>query len=120
VGRLATARDNKPHVVPVRYAFKSGKIYIDTARDSKKTRNIIKNNRVAFVVDDYATLDGVKRARGVLIEGQAEILESGKNYELGRKLIREKYSSVKGYQKGFCKDRVIIVINPNEISGWGL
>jgi len=120
VGRLATARDNMPHVIPVWYALKSDKIYIDTARNSKKTRNVLKNRRVAFVIDDYVNIGGIKRPRGILIEGQAEILQSGENYNIGRKSIQEKYGSAQGYQVKPLKNRVIIVIHPEKILGWGL
>lgn len=121
VGRIATARDNIPHVTPVLYAFKHGKIYINTERHSKKIRNLMKNKKVAFVVDDYASCGDLKRARGVFIEGEAEILESGKDYELGRRLIQEKYTSVKGFRRIIArKDRVFIVINPSKVLNWGL
>lgn len=120
VGRIATAIDNIPHVTPVRYAFKHEKIYINTGRRSKKIRNLKKNNKVAFVVDDYASCDDVKRARGVFIEGEAEILESGKDYEFGRRLIHDKYASLKGFRIIAHKDRVIIVINPSKVLSWGL
>ncbi|MCD6241731.1 hypothetical protein J7K27_09550 [Candidatus Bathyarchaeota archaeon] len=36
VGRLATSVKNKPHVTPVRFGFKYGKIFIDIAKDYKK------------------------------------------------------------------------------------
>jgi len=53
-------------------------------------RNIMKNNKVAFVVDDYLEKDGIKHARGLLIEGEAEIHENDEIYQLGRRLIYEK------------------------------
>jgi len=120
VGRLATARDNAPHVTPVWYTLASGKIYVDIGRDSKKMKNISKNNRVAFVVDDYITRSGIRYARGLLIEGQAEIFESGKYYELGRSLIKERYRSVKGFQIIDRQNRVVVMIHPCKISSWGL
>lgn len=120
VGRLATSRNNKPHVVPVRYVFKTGKIYVDTAKNSKKVRNILKNNNVAFVVDDYCDDKGIKRARGVFIEGEAEIHENDEVYKLAKRLIREKYRPEKGFRRGFQENRVVIVIKPKRISSWGL
>lgn len=120
VGRLATSTKDMPHITPVRYGFKYGKIFIDIAKDSKKMRNIIKNNKVAFVVDDYLEKDGIKCARGVLIEGEAEIHERGKVYELGKRLIHEKYKPEMGFRKGFSENRAIVVIKPKKVLSWGL
>jgi nitroimidazol reductase NimA-like FMN-containing flavoprotein (pyridoxamine 5'-phosphate oxidase superfamily) len=120
IGRLATSRNNKPHVVPVRYAFQYGKIYINTAKNSRKVRNILENNNVAFVVDDYCDDGRIKRARGVFIEGEAEIYESGNIYEFGTQLIMKKYTSEKGFRSGSQKNRVIIVIKAKKVSSWGL
>jgi len=117
VARLATVSGNTPHVAPVCFAFKSAKIYIATERDSKKIRNIVKNNKVALVVDDYVSWGDV---RGVLIEGEAEILESGKNYEFGERLIHEKYKLTKSYRFEAGKHRVIIAITPKKIASWRL
>ena len=120
VGRLATAYDNAPHVTPVWYAFASGRIYVNIARNSKKMKNISSNSKVAFVVDDYLTRGGIKYARGVLIEGKAEIFESGEHYELGKRLIKEKYSSVQGFRIIDRQNRVVVKIRPDKISNWGL
>ena len=120
VGRLATSVRNRPHVTPVRFGLKYGRIFIDISKDSKKMRNIMKNNKVAFVVDDYLEKDGVKYARGLLIEGEAEIHENDKVYQLGRHLINEKYKPELGFRRGFSENRAIIVIKPKKVSSWGL
>jgi nitroimidazol reductase NimA-like FMN-containing flavoprotein (pyridoxamine 5'-phosphate oxidase superfamily) len=120
LGRLATSVNDEPHVTPVRYAFESGRIYINIAVNSKKMRNILRNNRVAFVVDDYLEKGGVKRARGVYVKGEAEIHESGEIYEFGIKLIRVKYESAKGFQRGPNENRAIILIKPKKVLSWGL
>ena len=120
VGRLATSVRNKPHVTPVRFGFKYGRIFIDIAKDCKKMRNIMKNNKVAFVVDDYLEKDGIKHARGLLIEGEAEIHENDEIYQLGRRLIYEKYKPELGFKRGFSENRVIVVIKPKKVLSWGL
>ena len=80
----------------------------------------MKNNKVAFVVDDYLEKDGIKHARGLLIEGEAEIHENDEIYQLGRRLIYEKYRSELGFKRGFSENRVIIVIKPKKVLSWGL
>jgi len=82
VGRLATAsKKGAPHVAPICFASNSEKIFIHTGRGSKKMRNILENRRVAFVADEYLSWE---KNRGVIVQGVAEVLERGEEYELGR------------------------------------
>lgn len=92
---------------------------MDIAKDSKKMRNIMKK-KVAFVIDNYFEEDGVKHARGLLIEGEAKIHENDKIHRLGRRLISEKYKPELGFKRGFSENRAIIVIKPQKILSWGL
>lgn len=79
LGRLATiAPDGQPHVVPVgfRYNPEQGTIDIgghDFAK-RKKWRNVLRNPRVAFVVDDIASVQPW-RARGVEIMGNGATVD---------------------------------------------
>ena len=81
LGRLATVSpDGQPHVVPVgfRYNAELGTIDIgghDFAR-RKKYREVQRNPRVAFLVDDLASVNPW-RVRGIEIRGEAEVLTSG-------------------------------------------
>ena len=83
LGRLATASpDGSPHVVPVAYEFDGMCIYFGGWRleESLKFRTILKNPKVAFVVDDLASVEPW-RPRGVEIKGTAEALvEDGRPY----------------------------------------
>jgi pyridoxamine 5'-phosphate oxidase family protein len=76
LGRLATVdADGSPNVVPVSYRFNETLDSIDIAgynmEQSKKYKNILRDGRVAFVVDDVVSLDPYQ-ARAVEIRGQAE------------------------------------------------
>lgn len=42
--------EGKPHVVPVWFTYKNGKVYIQTDRNSVKVRNLKKNSNVAVAV----------------------------------------------------------------------
>ena len=81
LGRLATVSpDGQPHVVPVgfRYNAELGTIDIgghDFAR-RKKYREVQRNPRVAFLVDDLASVNPW-RVRGIEVRGEAEVLTSG-------------------------------------------
>lgn len=75
VCRMATAsRDARPHVVPVVYAVDGGDIIIAVDYGTKKLKNLRENRMVALVVDDYSP------NRAVMVEGECEILERGKEY----------------------------------------
>jgi len=73
--RLATSsRDGRPHVVPVIYALDGGDIIVAVDYKTKKLKNLRENPKVALVVD-------VSRPnQGLMVEGDCEILERGKEY----------------------------------------
>jgi len=83
LGRLATVTQaGNPHVVPVNFlynpAFESIDIVGRALPTSLKYKNIVKNGRVAFVVDDIASLSPYL-ARMIEIRGYAEIVLRDEN-----------------------------------------
>jgi pyridoxamine 5'-phosphate oxidase family protein len=81
LGRIATVSSNmQPHVVPVAFEFDGSYLYFGgwNLKNSLKFRNILQNNKVAFVVDDLVSVNPWT-PRGVEIKGIAEILR-GKDY----------------------------------------
>jgi nitroimidazol reductase NimA-like FMN-containing flavoprotein (pyridoxamine 5'-phosphate oxidase superfamily) len=75
VCRLATAsKDAKPHVVPVIYAMDGEDIIVAIDYGTKKLKNLRENKKVALVVDEY------RPNKAVMVEGDCEILEKGKEY----------------------------------------
>jgi pyridoxamine 5'-phosphate oxidase family protein len=80
LGRLATAdAEGQPHVAPVGWRHNAELGTIDVGgRDlppTKKFRNVRANPKVAFVVDDLASVTPW-RPRSVMIQGQAEALDA--------------------------------------------
>ena len=78
IGRVATSsRRGQPHVVPVGYRFDGSVITFGGANlaRSLKFRNLMANEKVAFVVDDLVSVDPW-RVRGVEVRGKAEPLVS--------------------------------------------
>jgi pyridoxamine 5'-phosphate oxidase family protein len=74
IGRLATVSlEGQPHVVPVSYRFDGKSIIFGgwNLASSLKYRQLIANDRVAFVVDDILSANPW-RVRGVEIRGRAE------------------------------------------------
>jgi pyridoxamine 5'-phosphate oxidase family protein len=94
LGRLATvSQGQEPHVVPVAYRFDGSCIFFGGFDLSKslKFRNIMRNNRVAFVVDDLESIKPWK-ARGVEVRGRAEPYQNG-----GRLAVRIKPTSKRSW-----------------------
>ena len=124
VGRLATvSRKQIPQVTPVGFGIDDDRVYLNIKHTSKKARNIRKNPRVSFVVDDFLPWDvNAQGFSGVLISGKAELISSGMLHDKGRDLIEEKYP---GYEKlyGIREDgwsKYILVITPIKVQCWGL
>ena len=73
--RLATASmEGVPHVVPVIYALDGEDVIVAVDYGTKKLGNLRQNRNVALVVDEF------KPNKGLMIEGDCEILERGKEY----------------------------------------
>lgn len=93
LGRLATVNEaGEPHVVPVGFRHNAELDTIDISGYnlswSKKFRNVARNGRAAFVVDDVLP---PWRARGVEVRGQSETLVEGRpevNVDFDAELIR--------------------------------
>ncbi len=76
LGRMATTgADGAPHVVPVGYGVDDATGSIDIIgyqlRDSKKFRDLTRDPRIAFVVDDVLP---PWKPRGIEIRGTAQML----------------------------------------------
>jgi len=80
LGRLATAADARPHVVPVGFRYNPEHDAIDIGGHGfagrKKFRDVQRNPHVAFVVDDLASTQPW-RPRGIEVRGRAEIHKTG-------------------------------------------
>jgi PPOX class probable F420-dependent enzyme len=98
VARLATVDETGyPHLVPVCYAT-DGRAYY-SALDAKpkrlpperlrRVRNIRANPRVALLFDHYA--EDWRQLRYVMVQGQAELLEPGPEWDAARDLLLAKY-----------------------------
>jgi nitroimidazol reductase NimA-like FMN-containing flavoprotein (pyridoxamine 5'-phosphate oxidase superfamily) len=118
VGRLATSSRNQvPQVTPLCYASDEEKIYLSTGYDSKKARNIKKNPKVAFAVDEFNSWEDY---RGMMVSGKAEFVARGKLHQIGRDLIYKKYPKwEEEYPIQEGSDHVL-VITPTKVVSWNL
>ena len=124
VGRLGTAdASGQPFVVPFCYAWDGAALYsaIDpkpkrvAAGSLRRVRNIQDNPRVSVVIDEYD--EDWSRLRWVVIQGRAEILTRGPEFERGASLLLEKYPQYR--QMGLPREAgTMVKITPGRISHW--
>lgn len=98
-GRLATAFNNQPYIVPVNYVFHQNHLYIHSSLQGRKLMNIQLNPRVCFEVSEPVKfLSGEKpcqfgvRYWSVLVFGQAKILEDENCKLRVLELLTKKYA----------------------------
>ncbi len=129
LGRLATvSRKQNPQLTPVGFVADEERIYLWIKHDSVKARNIRRNPRVSFVVDDMIGPWKKGNIRGVSVSGKAELISSGKLHETGRDLIYRKYppDQLQDPQEEEWGDLIlgwskyILVITPTKVRSWGL
>ncbi len=102
VGRLGTAVDGVPYVVPMNFCYVEDTIYLHSFRDGKKIKAIQSNPRVCFEVDEGEIIKGETpcdyswRFTSVIANGVATVVEDKDERLRGLRLISDKYSPGKG------------------------
>ena len=119
VCRVSTAdRAGKPHCVPVCPVFDGKRIYFGTAKAAKKVGDIRRNPNMALVFDEYS--EAWSALRGVMIQGEAKLMEQGPVFRKIRRLLYDKYPQ---YETGAPLDEgdsAIIEFTPKKSFSWGL
>lgn len=84
VAHIATLTQNsKPNLATIYYVFKDDHLYFLTRSESKRVKNILKNNNVALLINDIPALITLQ------LECKAKIIDSEKD----KNNILEAYSS---------------------------
>ncbi len=112
--RLATAsKDGTPQVTPVIYALDSNYLLIATDYGTKKLKNIKENPKVCLLVDEYHP------NKGLMIQGECEIYERGKEYLRLLKILFDKFEF---YRKNPWEEgeTPILRVIPKKVVSWGL
>ena len=90
VGRLATAtEDCEPVVRPVWPVFDGVYFYIASDPDTPKLEHIESNPQISLVLDDYDK-NNWSNTKGIRIQGEAELLWNGKEYQYAHELLKKK------------------------------
>ncbi len=122
IAHMATVDSGeRPHAVPVVYAFDGEKLYTPLDDKPKRTgpyqltrvRNILSNHRVVVVIDEYD--DDWNNLVWVQIRGNAAIKAKGQDYEKGIGLLTAKYTQ---YESMPLAGKPLIIVTPQKILGW--
>ena len=121
VAHLATADSaGRPHVVPVCFAYRDGRIYIAIDEKPKRSlrlkrlRNIEENPQVSLVFDRYD--EDWSRLGWVMIHGTAAIVRGGPEHERAVAALRGRYPQ---YQSMTLEGRPVISVTAERVSSWG-
>jgi nitroimidazol reductase NimA-like FMN-containing flavoprotein (pyridoxamine 5'-phosphate oxidase superfamily) len=128
VGRLGTAVNGRPYVVPMNFAYRDGKIYLHSHKDGKKFRDIAENNLVCFEVDSGEMIEGSKPCDyswnygSVIAYGKAMIINDAKEKLEALKIISDRYAWGKGSKLTLkmvenMQSLAVIRIDINEMTG---
>ena len=89
-GHLGCARDGRPYVVPMHYAYDGKELYFFTT-EGMKTQFIEANPKVCLQVEE---ITDSTHWRSVMVIGQAEQLAKAEEMERAMKLITERNPSL--------------------------
>ena len=114
IGRLATSTPNgTPHIVAVSHANDLRNLYLSTLTNSKKVRNIRKNRRTAYIVDDRG---GPAGWRYVIVEGDAFEITDQDEFNTVREVLCNKYPAFNSEEWGIKEEtHSLIRIEPRKI-----
>ncbi len=114
--RIATAKNNIPHVIPVCYSYNNGDIFFATDYTTQTFHNLKENNRISLIIDIYDKKEGNK---GIYIIGIATIIDSGKEFVNLFKIFYNKFEWVKK-DPWSEKEAPFIQILPTKKISWGI
>lgn len=119
VARLATVGEGRePHNVPVCTVAIGGKIYFASEASARKVKNIRWCPRVALVFDEYD--EDWTKLRGLLVVGQATVLEKGPTFHRARLALYRKYRQYRKMEPIEEGESVIVAVTPEKTFAWGL
>lgn len=113
--RLATCHDNIPHVKPVSYIFQNNAIFIATDYETRTFQNIMKNPKIAIVVDQYKTHEH----KAICIQGRVEIIDKGEEFGIIYQKFFNKFKWVRDDPWKENEAPFLKIITTNKTS-WGL
>ncbi len=123
IARLATTNPatHQPHVVPVWYEWDGEKLWISTFQSTRKVKELRANPLISVVVDTDAP---GQPARGVILEGVAELIEDRQTVVACATRIYSRYLGFEGVlaeePQSWIADpeNVLIMLKPTRVYAW--
>ncbi len=113
-GKLGTVnRDGSPHVTPIWYMYEDGELIVNTTTDRVKFRNIGRDARVCFLVDDgypYVVVFGkarIAKERDANKDIEALAIRY-RGEEKGRKAAREYFWKMNRVSVEIVPEKVVV------------
>jgi len=113
--RVATCKNNLPHVTPVSYIVNDGKFYFATDYNTVKYANLKKNNRISLVVDTVQNNKNI----AIVTMGIAKFIHSGKKFENLYDLFYDRFEWVREDPWKQGEAPFVMVIPKSKVS-WGI
>lgn len=123
VARLATAdAAGRPHVVPICYVLGGDTVYFTIDEKPKRRpgarlkrlRNLRENPFAALVVDRYD--EDWSRLGWVMVQGRAEVLESGPEHDAAQDRLRARYPQLAAMDIG---ELPVVAVRIERAASWG-
>jgi nitroimidazol reductase NimA-like FMN-containing flavoprotein (pyridoxamine 5'-phosphate oxidase superfamily) len=99
LGRLATSRNNQPHVIPVWFLWEEGAAWISAYDSTRKVHELLYNPKCALVIDVQDSEGGIA---AVLMEGNAELVREPRDEVKAR--IERVYTKYLGAEGVLARD----------------
>lgn len=121
LARIATIRDNRPHVVPMWFDWDGISLWMETGYGFQKHKNLLENPNCAVSID---VTEGGLRFKGAIMEGVAEIITDTEPFV--RDTVERIYSKYLGDagileptpQEMINNPHAIIRLQPTRILTW--
>ena len=116
VCRVATSRNDIPHIIPVTYIYENSSFFIATDYDTRKYKNLRANKNIALAVDIY---NSSVENKAVVIQGTVDIIERGEEFKKLYQKFDKKFEWVRNdpWKEG---EAPFIKIKPFSKVSWGL
>lgn len=117
IARICTHnKDGTIHAVPVWFYYYNGEMIIGTPKNSRKARNLRRNNNVTILIDETGP-----PTRGVTISGKASM--DDKDMDQAAHSLFSRYMSekeAKGYWKGLSEltEWIKVIVKPIHIASF--
>ena len=116
VGRIATTDGEDIHLVPLCPVSDGDVFFMATHARTRKVRNLRKDNRATFILDQYS--EDWMRHVAVMMTGTVDIIEQGAEFEQAKALLDAKYQQYKELFPIKEGESVILCFRPTKAVSW--